>query len=213
MKPSMRETSDKKPRSWIVFLIFGIISLIGGIAFILLTLLIPKETPENLSFPQIPSQSQTAAKYYSNLTGLELASEALITAPTYCIQIPNGTDGARPQVGLNEAGVIFEAIAEAGITRFAAIYQNPTSAAIGPIRSLRLYYLQWDTPFDCTVVHAGGADDALAALRQGGYKDLTENYSYMYRDNNGVRRWNNLFTTGALLTAMNNDRILKVLLE
>ena len=115
-------------------------------------------------------------------------------------------DGARPQAGLDQAGVVFEAIAEAGITRFGAIYQAPTSAVIGPIRSLRLYYLQWDTPFDCTIVHAGGADDALAAVRNGGYKDLTENYTYMYRGSAGNRLWNNLFTTSALLSAMNTDR-------
>ena len=70
---------------------------------------------------------------------------------------------------------------------------------IGPIRSLRLYYLEWDTPFDCTIVHAGGANDALAAVRSGGYKDLTENYTYMYRGTYNNRLWNNLFTTSALL--------------
>ena len=67
--------------------------------------------------------------------------------PIYCIQIPNGLDGARPQVGLHRASIVFEAIAEVGITRFAAIFKNPVGAqAIGPIRSLRLYHLEWDTP-------------------------------------------------------------------
>ena len=75
---------------------------------------------------------------------------------------------------------------------------------IGPIRSLRLYYLQWDTPFDCTIVHAGGADDAIAAVRSGGYKDLTENYAYMYRGGNN-RLWNNLFTTSQHLTQVSAD--------
>ena len=101
--------------------------------------------------------------------------------------------------------MIFEAIAEAGITRFAAIYQNPGASVIGPIRSLRLYYLQWDTPFDCTIVHAGGADDALAAVKNGGYKDLTESNTYMYRGQSGTRRWNNLFTSGTLLTQFASD--------
>ena len=43
-------------------------------------------------------------------------------------------------------------------------------------------------------------------MRSGGYKDLTENYTYMYRSGNGSRRWNNLFTTGAYLAQMNSDR-------
>jgi len=205
MNSDIPQTVEKKSKKWIVFLAFGLIGLIGGISCVLVILLMPAEVLPDLSFPDVPSKV-TGTKYYSNLTGLEIKDEAAKSAPTYCIQVPNGTDGARPQAGLDEAGVIFEAIAEAGITRFAAIYQNPKSAVIGPIRSLRLYYLQWDTPFDCTIVHAGGADDALAAVRDGGYKDLTENYSYMYRENSGGRLWNNLFTTGALLAQMNADR-------
>ena len=153
----------------------------------------------------MPSRIENSDKIYSDLTGLELSSAADKTAPTFCVQTPNGTDGARPQAGLTRAGVVFEAIAESGITRFAAIYQNPSSAVIGPIRSLRIYYLQWDTPFDCTIVHAGGAADALAAVARGGYKDLSENYAYMYRGSYGVRLWNNLFTTGAYLKQFAND--------
>lgn len=194
----------KASKSWLVFLILGIVGIFGGVACLLVVFLMPEEALPDLNFPEVPS-SKVENKYYSHLTGLPVVDEAAITAPTYCIQTPNGTDGARPQAGLNEAGVVFEAIAEAGITRFAAIYQNPTAAVIGPIRSLRLYYLQWDTPFDCTIVHAGGADDAIAAVRDGGYKDLTENYYYMYRGTYGARRWNNLFTTSAYLKQMNED--------
>lgn len=204
-KPVTELKPDIKPKkTWLVFLILGIIGMIGGGACILVVFLLPEEVVPDLVFPEIPS-AKVENELYSNLTGLPVANKAAITAPTYCIQTPNGTDGARPQVGLNEAGVVFEAIAEAGITRFAAIYQNPTAAVIGPIRSLRLYYLQWDTPFDCTIVHAGGADDAIAAVRDGGYKDLSENYYYMYRGTYGARRWNNLFTTSAYLKQVNSD--------
>lgn len=200
------ENSKKFDKSSLVFLICGMIGLVGGIACLLIGILIPKTTLPDLNFPQVPSKTEEEAKTYSNLTGLELADASLVTSPTYCVQTPNGTDGARPQVGLNEAGVVFEAIAEAGITRFAAIYQNPSSGAIGPIRSLRLYYLQWDTPFDCTIVHAGGADDAIAALRSGGYRDLNESNVYMYRGKNGSRRWNNLFTTSQKLAEFNSGK-------
>ena len=196
------ETNDNR-KTWLVLLLLGVISMIGGVACFLIVLLAPEEVLSDLDFPKIPSE-EPVTKIYSNLTGLEIASEADKTAPAYCIQTPNGTDGARPQVGLTEAGVIFEAIAEVGITRFAAVYQNPTSAVIGPIRSLRIYYLQWDTPFDCTIVHAGGSDDAIAAVREGGYKDLTENYTYMYRGGYG-RLWNNLFTTSQYLAQVNAD--------
>ena len=146
-------------------------------------------------------KEEAATKHYSILSGEEIADESLNTKPTYCVQTPNGGDVAdRTHVGLTQAPIVFEAIAEAGITRFAAIYQEPTSGTIGPIRSLRQYYLEWDTPFDCTVVHAGGSDEALASLKSGNYRDLTEDYDYMWRDNTMYQAPNNLFTSPKLLS-------------
>lgn len=140
---------------------------------------------------------------YSVLTGEEITDASLNSSPTYCVQIPNGTDGARPQAGLTHAAVVFEAIAESGITRFAAIFQNPDTSVIGPVRSLRPYYLDWDTPFDCTVVHAGGSAEAIAALRAGGHREMDENYTYMWRETGTSRLWNNLFTSPSDLAAWN----------
>ena len=185
-------------------LIVGIIGMVGGVGCLIYALVSPQEEIEALAFPEISGEKEEEATY-SNLTGMPLADAGLQNAPAYCIQVPNGTDGARPQAGLTEAGVVFEAIAEAGITRFAAIFQNPSSAVIGPIRSLRIYYLEWDTPFDCTIVHAGGAPDALQAVAAGGYSDLSENYSYMYRGTYGSRRWNNLFATADNLKRFSSD--------
>ncbi len=200
-KKSKKFSEDKK---LLIFLIIGIVGLIGGVAMISIALFLPKDTVSSISFPIIPSKTAEETTY-SPLTGMPLDNADLAKSPVYCVQTPNGTDGARPQSGINEAGVVFEAIAEAGITRFAAIYQNPTTSVIGPIRSLRMYYLEWDTPFNCTVVHAGGADDAIAALRAGGYGDLDESYTYMYRGTYGARRWNNLFTTSSLLKKYSAD--------
>lgn len=203
---NQKKTNTKDSRKWLVFLILGLISLVGGVGCLLWTFLKPQPEVAVIDYPTIPTTQNDTTTTYSALTGEPMADAGTFNAPVFCIQTPNGTDGARPQSGLNTAGVIFEAIAEAGITRFAAIYQNPTAAVIGPIRSLRLYYLQWDTPFDCTIVHAGGADDALEAVRAGGYKDMTENYAYMYRGTVSARRWNNLFTTASLLKQFNADR-------
>ena len=192
-------------KSWIVFLSLGSLFLVAAIALFVLTIAKPKEELADLDFPILPTPKTTEAKIYDTITGREISDIAENNSPVFCMQTPNGLDGARPQAGLNEAKVVFEAIAEAGITRFAAIYQNPQSAIIGPIRSLRLYYLQWDTPFDCTITHAGGAYDAIEAVRYGHYKDLTESYQYMYRGTIGARRWNNLFTTSHYLKQFADD--------
>lgn len=168
----------------------------------------PTHTHIPLSVRPQGSAHETSDKNikYSVLTGLPLGKNEHVDDPIFCVQTPNGLDGARPQSGLLEAGVIFEAIAETGITRFAAIYQNPTTSALGPIRSLRPYYLEWDTPFDCTIVHAGGSYEALEALRIGDYKDLSEDYNYMYRaDDSYIRWWNNLFTNSDNLKKWTSD--------
>lgn len=152
------------------------------------------------------SRVEFAEPAYSVLTGEEISDASLNSSPTFCVQIPNGsTDGARPQAGLTQAGIVFEAIAETGITRLAAIFQNPTTSAIGPIRSLRPYYLDWDTPFDCTVVHAGGSDEALSAIQFGGQRNLDENYAYMWREDGTGRLWNNLFSSPNMLSQFNQD--------
>ncbi|MBR3116112.1 DUF3048 domain-containing protein [Candidatus Saccharibacteria bacterium] len=199
-KPTKKQKWDKLT---IAFYVIGGLGIAGGVTMLLFSLLTMPETVGSVRYPDL-TKKESGEKVYSNLTGEVLADASLKNAPAYCIQTPNGTDGARPHAGLNQAGVIFEAIAEAGITRFAAIYQNPTASIIGPIRSLRIYYLQWDTPFDCTIVHAGGSGDALAAVSRG-YKNLDENYSYMYRGTYGSRLWNNLFTTAGNLRRFSED--------
>ena len=192
-------------KGWLVFLLIGIAGVAGGVGCLLFGLLRPREAYSELVFPVFPLSNTSTNATYSDLTGEALADANLKTAPAFCMQVPNGTDGARPHSGLRQAGVIFEAIAEAGITRFAAIFQNPTQAIIGPIRSLRLYFLDWDVPFDCTIVHAGGSGEAMDALRAGRYKDLDESYYYMYRGKNYNRLWNNLFTTANLMKQFNSD--------
>lgn len=145
-------------------------------------------------------------KIYSRLTGLEISDAKEDESPVFCVQIPNDTYGARPQVGLNHAAIVFEAIAEGGITRTAAIFQNLDDSVIGPIRSLRTYYLDWETPFDCTLVHAGGEEVARKTAANGSYRDLTESNVYMYRDTRGYKAPNNLFTSTSLLTKFNSDK-------
>ena len=191
--------SHKKRNIIIAVIIVILLAAAAGVACYFIFFNQPAgETPEETA-------EAKDLKTYSTLTGEEIDNPGINTMPTYCMQIPNGNDGARPHVGLNEAGVVFEAIAEAGITRFAAVFQNPKSSAIGPIRSLRTYYLEWDTPFDCTIVHAGGAYDAIQRVAAGGYRDLSESKTYMWRDHSGYWAPNNLMTSANLLSSHSSD--------
>ncbi len=196
-----KSKKNKPPRTKKQKIILGILIALAVILAIALGVLIYflLQKPDEIDLERV----EFAEPIYSTLTGEEIPTKDIDTNPTFCVQIPNGNDGGRPQAGLSQAGVVFEAIAEAGITRFAAIFQNAGTSVIGPIRSLRPYYLDWDTPFDCTVVHAGGSDEAIAALRAGGQRDLNENPNYMWREQGSGRGWNNLFTSPAKLLEFN----------
>lgn len=201
---NQKSKEPKTPRTKKQKIILGIlitlaVLLLIGLGVIIFLLL---QKPETIELDKVEFPEPT----YSILTGEEISDAKLNSNPTFCVQIPNGNDGGRPQVGLNQAGIVFEAIAEAGITRFAAIFQNADTNAIGPIRSLRPYYLDWDTPFDCTVVHAGGSDEAMAALRAGGQRDLNESLEYMWRERSSDRGWNNLFTSPEKLAEFNASK-------
>lgn len=106
----------------------------------------------------------------SRLTGLQIPIETN-KRPITSVQIENSPD-ARPQAGLKDAGVIFEAIAEGGITRFNASFLETQPDYIGPVRSVRPYYAVLAAPFDPIFVHAGGSADGLAKLRDLGLKDM-----------------------------------------
>ena len=77
------------------------------------------------------------------------------------------------EMGVGEGALIFEAIAEGGITRFLTLFQESQPAYIGPVRSIRPYYLDWAAPFDAPVAHVGGSLDALNQVRSG-MKDLDQ---------------------------------------
>lgn len=188
-------------KKWWITLIVVIVLAAGGAGWWWFT------HPDNAILGGLGEGSNMSEPIYSHLTGLEIADASLNNSPTYCVQIPNGsTDGARPQAGLTHAAVVFEAIAETGITRFAAIFQNADTGIIGPIRSLRPYYLEWDTQFDCTIVHDGGSDEALAAVGNGKYRNLDENFNYMWKVSDPARLWNNVFTSPDLLNNFNQSK-------
>lgn len=202
--PPKKTDSDKKPgkkknKVVTIILIVVLVLIAAGVGIVFW--LSSQKAKDSGS-----SHVEFAEPIYSVLTGEEISDASLNSSPTFCVQVPNGsTDGARPQAGLTQAGVVFEAIAETGITRLAAIFQNPDLSVIGPIRSLRPYYLDWDTPFDCTVVHAGGSDEALSAIQFGGQRNLDENYAYMWREDGTGRLWNNLFSSPKMLSQFNQD--------
>lgn len=96
------------------------------------------------------------------------------------VMVENHPD-ARPQAGLDKASVIYEAIAEGGITRFLAVYGTYESEKVGPVRSARTYYVDWAHGFDAFYAHVGGNMDALQKIPKDKVYDLDQfKYSAPY---------------------------------
>ena len=119
------------------------------------------------------------------------------------IMIENQT-AARPQAGLDKAQVIYEALAEGGITRFLAIYTFPDPAdRIGPVRSARPYYVDWARGYDAMYVHIGGSPKAESRIAASQTFDLNQffNSQYFFRDQAlKVASEHTLFTSGKYMT-------------
>lgn len=119
---------------------------------------------------------------YSTLTGLPITDASLNSKPVTAVMVENSLD-ARPQSGLSEAGVVFEAVAEGGVTRFMAVYQDTAPTNVGPIRSARPYYVSWALGFSAAYAHVGGSDAGLSDITNWGVQDMNQFYngSYFHR--------------------------------
>lgn len=156
-------------KQWL--LIIGILLIIaGGITSYILTRPDPAPAVVTTSKPKpkpLPPPPPT-----SPLTGLEVSAEDAKHIVTG-VMIENSTN-ARPQTGLQQAGVVYEAIAEYGITRFLALFQESKPGNLGPIRSVRPYYVDWAKSYDAPIAHVGGSPDALNKIKAEKVKDLDQ---------------------------------------
>jgi len=154
--------------SVVIVLVIG-----GGVAATLYFFNQKVPAPAPAKVAEKPKPAPEPIKYYSPLTGNLVADEAATTQAVTGIMIENSPD-ARPQSGLKDSGVVFEAIAEGGITRFLVIYQEQKPQLIGPVRSVRMYYVDWIAAFNASVAHIGGSYQALQEVRNGSYRDIDQ---------------------------------------
>lgn len=92
------------------------------------------------------------------LTGLPM-NEELVGQKPVAVML-NNIKAAMPQQGNSQADIIYEVLAEGGITRMLGIYQDISELGIvGSVRSARLYYLELALGHDAIFVHAGGSPE------------------------------------------------------
>lgn len=84
----------------------------------------------------------------------------------YAIMI-NNNHAAWPQCGLEDAYLVYEIIAEGGITRMMALYKDKLPQKIGSVRSARHYFIDYANENDAIFIHWGGSPQAYARINKG----------------------------------------------
>lgn len=159
---------------WVVIVL--IVLLLGSLIYAYTNVHKTKPTSSVITVNKaIPAAPATVA---STLTGIQV-DPSINKLPVTAVMVENEI-AARPQSGLGSAGVVFEALAEGGITRFVALYQSNDSTSIGPVRSARPYYISWILGFDADYAHVGGSAQALSDITQWNVKDMNEFYNAAY---------------------------------
>jgi hypothetical protein len=121
----------------------------------------PSPSPE-VSSP--PSPQPSSDPTIADLTGLR-------TDPTLAHRLPiavliDDNAVARPQSGFNAASVVYQAPADGGEDRYMMVFQDGDTSLIGPVRSARIYFVQWVSELRAGIAHYGGDLRARNALAQ-----------------------------------------------
>ncbi|MBD0383314.1 DUF3048 domain-containing protein [Paenibacillus sedimenti] len=106
----------------------------------------------------VSAEVKPEAPYKFPLTGLP--SDKEVKSRPFMVMVENSPQ-ARPQTGLDQADIVYEILAEGEITRFVSIFQSIEAKAIGPVRSIRPYFVELGDSFDAVLVHAGWSQDAM----------------------------------------------------
>lgn len=120
-----------------------------------------------------PTPEPTPMPYTAPLTGVRRETEAVSRPIAIMI---NNFSAARPQSGLTNADVVWEVLAEGGITRLVAVFQSTDALTdtVGPIRSNRAYLIDIADSYGAVMVHAGGSPEAYGILQKQGKPYLDE---------------------------------------
>lgn len=106
-----------------------------------------------------PSQPPEEEPVYTNpLTGLPMAEDLAGQKPVAIVL--NNIKAAIPQQGSSQADILYEVLAEGGITRMLGVYQDVSGLdVVGSVRSARLYFWDLALGHDAIFVHAGGSPE------------------------------------------------------
>ena len=120
------------------------------------------------------------------------------------IMIDNDSEASRPQIGLENAYLVYEIIVEGGASRIMALFKDYRVEKVGPVRSARHYFLDYALENGAIYAHAGWSPQAQRDIGVFGVNNIngligndTVNY---WRDYTYDSSWHNLYTSVAKLS-------------
>lgn len=124
----------------------------------------PDESSVSVITPVEPESKPEPVYPYANpLTGAGLNED--ISGQRPIAVMLNNLRQALPQIGVAKADVIYEIVAEGGITRMMAVFQDIEGVGdLGSVRSARDYYVNLALGHDAIFIHAGGSPQAYDAF-------------------------------------------------
>lgn len=120
----------------------------------------PSDEPSE-TVTETPSPEPTPTPIPANvnpLTGIAAETDLAYQRPMAIML--NNLKAAMPQQGNSQADIIYEVLAEGGITRMLGVYQDVSELdLVGSIRSARQYYWELSQGHDALYIHAGGSPE------------------------------------------------------
>lgn len=160
-----------------------------------------EETVEEIVIPTLP-------EHMNPLTGLSCDASLVGQRPIGVMF--NNIKDALPQIGLGKCDIIYEVLAEGGITRLEGlIFDYASVENLGSIRSARPYYVNIARAYDAVYIHAGGSEPAyslIASTKIDHFDGVRGNFSIgsgnlFWRDQgrlkNGYSTEHTMFTKGS----------------
>ncbi|MDY6323513.1 MAG: DUF3048 domain-containing protein [Catonella sp.] len=123
----------------------------------------------------------------------------------------NNIQYAYPQCGTGRAGIMYEILAEGGITRLMGVFDYMKGDRIGSARSARHYYVDFANEFNAIYIHYGQTKYATAEIQKLGVDEISglaaEGNYVFYRDNNIPAPHNAFATAAGIKKAVKNKKI------
>lgn len=169
MKRRKRQKKSNKSVPLIIIAFIFLMLVFGGVLFFN-----NKEDKTSLNKPNVTKKTKPVEK---KLNIIDPKSDTRNVA----VMINNIKTVWGYQSGIQDAHIVYEIIAEGGITRLMGIFKDTDTERIGTVRSARIYYLDYVLENDAIYVHIGGSKEAKSDIKSLNIADFNSEVTFRDR--------------------------------